>query len=277
MIVAFTPPPSPIASPPIQVTKQDKLETLKTRQSPPPSKFKRKPFSPRLFSSIPILLFVGISLALFFYSKTNSRKTASEDKQPVANAKEAPGVQQVRKEQEKGRGLSLGFFQSKTPVVSSFTFFESVRVNAGFIHGFDIFLDVDNPRDQAIESMTLVLQYRTIGRTVPITKIQIGGDIRGGIEPKSQEEINLFVTKDKLGFTATQFKMQDNSILEVAIKEVRFVNGEILDLSERLKFKEGTQTLPDEDHIREERRKTDPSLGVIEAMDAFMSGELPKK
>jgi len=281
MIVAFTPTPSPSPSPsdppPIQSVGQEKVETQKTRQSPTPSNIQSKQFSPRLLSSIAILILVGISLAIFFYSNSNLIKISSENKPPVTNVGEDRGNQQFREDQANRGAKDFGLFQPQFPEVTTFTYFKSVRVDRFFIHGFDVFLDVKNPRNQAIESMILVLQDRTVGRTVPNSKTQIGGNIRGGIEPNSKEGINIFVPKDKLGLSATQFQLPDDSILEVAIKEVRFVDGEVLDLSDRLTFKDGSQTPPDEDHILKERRKTDPGLEFTESMEAFWRGEQPKK
>jgi hypothetical protein len=277
MIVAFTTTVSPNLPPPIQSAAKEKMEPPNRSQSITPSKSQRILFSPRSFSSVAILMLVGASLAVGFYLNTNSPNPGSKEKPPIAKAGENQEEQQIREDQLKGGVLGLGLFQSQTPEISSFTYFKSVRVVRYFIHGFDIFLDVKNPRNQAVESMTLVLQDRTVGRTVPNTKTQIGGKIRGGVEPKSVEGINIFVTKDSLGLSATEFQIPDDSILEVAIKEVRFVDGEVLDLSDRLTFKEGSQTPPDEDHILKERRKTDPGLEVMESMEAFWRGEQPRK
>ena len=103
---------------------------------------------------------------------------------------------------------------------------------------------------------------------MPNYRIQIEGFVRGGIEPKSEEAISFLVPNEKLGLGELETHVSSDSVFEIAISEVRYANGDVLDLSKKLAFVEATLTDPEEDQVDNERRKKALSFEVTQVIDS---------
>ncbi len=272
MIVAFTPTASPSVPPPIQPVGQQKRVASIARILSSLSPSHRNLVTPILFLSIAAVLSLGAILTLFSYHGVTPGDSASKHNPTNGNAiggrKEKEANREIQ--EENGNGIALGFelFQSKPPEISLFTCCQSMRLTRRLLVGFSIYLEIRNHKNEAIESMSFILQDRTRGRTVPNYRIQIEGFVRGGIEAKSEEGINFLVPNETLGLGDLETHVSSDSVFEITLSEVRYANGDVLDLSKKMAFVEAMLTDPEEDQVEKERRKKALSFEVTQMIDS---------
>jgi hypothetical protein len=188
------------------------------------------------------------------------------EKEPV-NQRNEVGQAGLGKEVGNAIGNLLGLMQ---PSISSMSMFRSHRwPSREYFYGYDLMITIENPTNQAIESMQFMLQNRTDGRTVANEKDVVGGFIPGGVEKNSSEEINIFVMNRQIGLqNGDGDKLPKGDFLEIAIQKVQYANGEAIDLSKNLFFVRGIETAPDEEHIMNQRRNM-PEWKMRGAMQDF--------
>ena len=126
----------------------------------------------------------------------------------------------VRKNQNMADMFGFG-----SPRIDSVSWHYSGRIQGNVsLRGFELHIDINNPTTNAIQALEFYVKLQRGNRTVAEKTVQAGGEIAGGIEPRSNESLSIFIPKIVLKLDDYK-DLPDDQELHVALKSIRYHGG----------------------------------------------------